>query len=48
MESSENENVMISDGENEIGINEWNMEDEMLNGSFQINLLPGLVWRSSL
>ncbi len=23
----------IIDGENEIGINEWNMEDEILNGS---------------
>jgi hypothetical protein len=27
---------MIIDGEIEIGINKWNMEDELLNGSFQI------------
>jgi hypothetical protein len=33
MESSQNENVMIIDSENEIGVNEWNMEDEKLNGS---------------
>ncbi len=26
----------IFDGENEIGINEWNMEDEILNANFQI------------
>jgi hypothetical protein len=33
MESNQNENVMIIDSENEIGVNEWNMEDENLNGS---------------
>jgi hypothetical protein len=27
---------MKCDGENKIGLNEWNMEDEMLNGNFQI------------
>jgi hypothetical protein len=27
---------MIIDGEYEIGLNEWNMEDESLNGSFQL------------
>jgi len=32
MESSQNENMMIIDSENEIGVNEWNMEDEKLNG----------------
>ncbi len=26
---------MIIDSENEIGVNEWNMEDENLNGSLQ-------------
>jgi hypothetical protein len=36
MESSENENAMIIDGENEIGLNEWNMEDEIINGNLQI------------
>jgi hypothetical protein len=35
MESSQNENMMITDSENEIGVNEWNMEDVNLNGSFQ-------------
>jgi hypothetical protein len=35
MKSSQNENVMVIDGENEIGLNEWNMENEILNGSFQ-------------
>jgi len=35
MESSQNENVMIIDGENKIGLNEWNMEDEIMNGSLQ-------------
>jgi len=25
---------MIMDGENEIGLNEWNMEDEIMDGSF--------------
>jgi hypothetical protein len=29
MESSQNENMMIIDGENKIGLNEWNMQDEM-------------------
>jgi hypothetical protein len=28
-------NVMIIDGENKIGLNEWNMENEIMNGSFQ-------------
>jgi ferritin len=36
MESSHNENVMITDGENKIGLNEWNMEDQIMNESFQI------------
>jgi hypothetical protein len=36
MESSESENVMIIDDENEIGLNEWNMEDEIINGNLQI------------
>jgi hypothetical protein len=35
MESSQNENVTIIDGENKIGLNEWNMEDEIMNGSLQ-------------
>jgi len=35
MESSQIENVMIIDGENKIGLNEWNMEDEIMNGSLQ-------------
>jgi hypothetical protein len=26
METSQNENVMIIDGENEIGLNEWHMQ----------------------
>jgi len=34
MQLNQNENVMIMDGENEIGLNEWNMEDEIMNGSF--------------
>jgi len=25
---------MIVDGENEIGLNEWNMKDEILNDNF--------------
>jgi hypothetical protein len=29
MELSQNENMMIIDGENEIGLNEWSMEDEI-------------------
>jgi hypothetical protein len=33
MESSQNKNVMIIDGENEIGLNECNMEDENMNGN---------------
>jgi hypothetical protein len=35
MDSSQNENVMIIDGENE-GLNECNMEDEIYNVNFQI------------
>jgi hypothetical protein len=35
MESSQNENVMIIDGENE-GLNECNMENENFNVNFQI------------
>jgi len=30
------ENVMIMDGENEIGLNEWNMENEIMNGNLQL------------
>lgn len=37
MKSSQNENVMVNDGENEIGLNEWNMENEILNGIFKQN-----------
>ncbi len=29
-------NVMIIDGENEIGLNEWNMKNEIMNGDLQI------------
>jgi hypothetical protein len=36
MKLNQNENVMIIDGENEIGLNEWNMEDEILNANLQI------------
>jgi hypothetical protein len=36
MGSSQNENVIIIDGENEIGLNEWNMENEIMNGDLQI------------
>jgi hypothetical protein len=36
MESSQNKNVMIIDGENEIGLNEWNMENEIMNGDLEI------------
>jgi hypothetical protein len=36
MESNQNENVMITNSENKIGLNEWNMEDQIMNGSFQI------------
>jgi hypothetical protein len=36
MEPSQNENVMIIDGENKNDLNEWNMEDEIMNGSLQI------------
>jgi hypothetical protein len=35
MESSQNENVMIIDEENKSDLNEWNMQDEIMNGSFQ-------------
>jgi hypothetical protein len=35
MESNQNENIMIIDGENE-GLNECNMEDEISNVNFQI------------
>jgi hypothetical protein len=27
---------MIIDGENEIGLNEWNMENEIMNGDLEI------------
>jgi hypothetical protein len=36
METSQNENVMIIDGENEIHLNEWHMQDQIMNGNFQI------------
>jgi len=36
MESNQNQNVMIIDGENKIGLNEWNMESQIMNGSLQI------------
>ncbi len=35
MESNQNEIVILIDGENEICFSEWNMEDEILNESFQ-------------
>jgi hypothetical protein len=35
MESSQNENVMIIDDENKIGLNEWNMKYEIMNRSLQ-------------
>jgi hypothetical protein len=34
MESSQIENVMIIDDDKKIGLNEWKMEDEIMNGSF--------------
>jgi hypothetical protein len=34
MESSQNENVMIIDGEKKCDLKEWNMQDEIKNGSF--------------
>jgi hypothetical protein len=34
MESNQNENVII-DGENKIGLKEWNTEYESMNGSLQ-------------
>jgi len=34
MESNQNENVII-DGENKIGLKEWNTEYEIMNGSLQ-------------
>jgi hypothetical protein len=37
MKLNQNENVMIIDDENEIGLNEWNMENEILNANLQIN-----------
>jgi hypothetical protein len=36
MESNQNENVMITDGGNKIGLDEWNMEDQIMNESLQI------------
>jgi len=36
MESNQNEDVMIIDSENKIGLNEWNMKDQIMNGSVQI------------
>jgi hypothetical protein len=35
MESNQNENVTIIDGEKKIGLNGWNMEYEIMNGSLQ-------------
>jgi hypothetical protein len=32
LESNKNKNVMIINDENEIGLNEWNMEDKIMNG----------------
>jgi hypothetical protein len=34
MESNQNQNVMIIDGENEIGLNKWNMKDENMKHPF--------------
>jgi len=36
MESSQNENIILIDGENEICLNEYNMENEILNENIQI------------
>ncbi len=36
MESNQNENVVLIDGENEIHPNEYNIKNEILNESFQI------------
>jgi hypothetical protein len=33
MDSSQIKNVMIIDGGKKIGLNEWNMEVEIINGS---------------
>jgi hypothetical protein len=35
MKSCQNKNMTIIDGENEIGLMEWNREYEMLNDSFE-------------
>ncbi len=35
MKSSQNENVVVIDSENEIGFHEWNIANEILNGYFQ-------------
>jgi hypothetical protein len=32
LESNKNKNVMIINNENEIGLREWNMEDEIMSG----------------
>jgi hypothetical protein len=38
METSQNENVILIDGENEIYINECHMENEIMNENFQTKL----------
>ncbi len=38
METSQNENVILIDDENEIYLNDWNMENEIMNENFQTNL----------
>jgi hypothetical protein len=34
MESNQNENVILINDENEMCFNEWNIQDEILNGIF--------------
>jgi hypothetical protein len=38
METSQNENVILIDGENGIYLNECNMENEIMNENFQTKL----------
>jgi hypothetical protein len=35
MESSQNQNVILINDENEMCFNEWNMQDEIFNGVFR-------------
>jgi len=38
METSQNENVILIDDENEIYLNDYNMENEIMNENFQTKL----------